>query len=879
MSRVLLAALLVAPSARAAAPPEPLPSRIAGWIDQLGDDEFLARQRAARLLRAAGERAEAALEVAARSTDPEVRRLTKPILADFQAGIYPDTPEKVVGLINQYRAVAGSEKPPILHGLLSAGPAGTRAVLKLARNERDPIVRKDAFAAIGQTVGRSAGKLLDDGNGAVLESLLELAVEGDLKTGGSHLAAYHLLLGTLPGKIAEYQKRAKDNPPGKAPNEVLVYLHRAAGDLDAAKKAAADAERNDLLEGLLFESSDWKELDRRTDFASHPQWVVAKGYRAAYARLAGNKKAADQALAEIVEKAKPVARDKGDVLLHAKALFFNGRANEALELMATAGTERRLLFECYVAQMRYKEAFALADYAEANDRPERWTLRVLEARARHALGQKAAARKLLDKAAEFKAGTASLPHLPDLIEAEAAVESRDAAFGLFARYYAATKDDTHTMAAFKALLRDHADEAMVVWYTLRGDDFKGTPADKLALVRRLFEGAATADEVTELLKTVRGRPAHGTGAEVRMKALGEACVRCKLDRLAVGCFAEAGVRGSVRVGDLMRDAKQPARAAEAYLAAYKQASESDVPGEERDGEALPSLALFLAGQALLDQGRAAEAKDRTDRAHLLLLGDVRRRMAFQRALQDRGFADASRREAGLMARLGEPVPTDDDNYYTMEGVRVLAIAAERAGESAKAADRFEQVFLGCMQPGINFTKTPAYVTVPGHLMHLRAVGLAKAGRLDEAREVASAALACWPANLDVTIGLVPALEKGGKKEDAAALYRATLEVQAAALKGFPDSPLLLNQMAWLAGCCKRDLDRAAGWARRAVDSSPKTPAYLDTLAEVLFQQGKKAEAAAAQKKAVALDPKRRYFKAQLKRIEAGDASAPLPAED
>ena len=114
-----------------------------------------------------------------------------------------------------------------------------------------------------------------------------------------------------------------------------------------------------------------------------------------------------------------------------------------------------------------------------------------------------------------------------------------------------------------------------------------------------------------------------------------------------------------------------------------------------------------------------------------------------------------------MATLGEPVPTDDGNYYTVEGTRNLSIRAEKKGELLKAADGFEQVFLGCMQPGVNFTRSPAYLSVPSHLAKLRAVGLAKAGKFDESKREASASLAAWPANLDVAIGLVPVLEKAG----------------------------------------------------------------------------------------------------------------------
>jgi cytochrome c-type biogenesis protein CcmH/NrfG len=61
--------------------------------------------------------------------------------------------------------------------------------------------------------------------------------------------------------------------------------------------------------------------------------------------------------------------------------------------------------------------------------------------------------------------------------------------------------------------------------------------------------------------------------------------------------------------------------------------------------------------------------------------------------------------------------------------------------------------------------------------------------------------------------------------------------------------------------------------------SPKTSAYQDTLAEALFQAGKKDDALAAIKRAIELDPKRRYYKEQLKRIEAGDPKVALPPEE
>src|SRR5262245_59667912 len=107
----LLLALFLAADLRAAAPPaHPLPSQIAGWITQLGDEDFQKRRAASAKLRAAGEYAEAALEKAVESDDAEVKRRARPILADLHRGIYPDTPAAVVALINKYESSTSQEK-------------------------------------------------------------------------------------------------------------------------------------------------------------------------------------------------------------------------------------------------------------------------------------------------------------------------------------------------------------------------------------------------------------------------------------------------------------------------------------------------------------------------------------------------------------------------------------------------------------------------------------------------------------------------------------------------------------------------------------------------------------------------------------------------
>jgi cytochrome c-type biogenesis protein CcmH/NrfG len=63
-----------------------------------------------------------------------------------------------------------------------------------------------------------------------------------------------------------------------------------------------------------------------------------------------------------------------------------------------------------------------------------------------------------------------------------------------------------------------------------------------------------------------------------------------------------------------------------------------------------------------------------------------------------------------------------------------------------------------------------------------------------------------------------------------------------------------------------------------VELTPKAAGTLDTLAEVHFQRGEKADALAAIGKAIEAAPKAPYFAAQKKRIEAGDPKAELPRQ-
>ena len=885
-TRLCLALLLALPSVLpAAAPPAgPTPSQIARWIEELGDDSFTAREAAMKRLARAGAAAEIPLQAALKNADAEISRRSKTLLEQFRWGIYPDTPEAVVKLIRSYQTAAGSEKRELVQKLLASGPHGCKAMTKIARYEEDPQVRKSVFADIAASIGKAAPRLIDEQKRADLEGLLEVALSGDPRSGAPHYAAYYLLTNQLPARIAEWEALAKKGGAAKAENEVLAYLYRANGDLARARKAATDAERNDLLLALLYEAADWKTL------AGHPDLIESEfeptkiGYQAAFARLSGDRKAAAASLEAIRTLAKPFTQ-RGQALPFAKVLFINGDGAAGADLMTAGDSSTRVGYDILVARHKFAAAFALVEKARKNGSEELPTLEILEARNLHLLGEKEKALAVFEKyAKKIVPGDDSLWSI-DLLESELAVGRRDAAFGVAVKILTASADNRLPERLFEKLFgKRRANDAHRLRLLLRRIDEKDDDAKIMPRLRAFLEAKATAEEIEVLfeamLRLTKKLPNLEDNAE-EWRILGDIAIAHKQQVKATHAYEKAKtLRAGIRLGDLLADQKQWRQAADAYLAAYRLGFEKPPVGRgEDEGESLPALALHLSGNALTEAGDVRAGKERVEKAHLLPLGDAEMRYDLSLALVRRGLLVAARREQGYLRRLGEPVLTEPGSYFSGEGMRAGAIDALSRKKWLEASDGFEQSFLRVLQPNMNFTRAQAYVSVPAFIFYLRARGLVAADRFDDAKVEIARSQNCVPGQVELAINLVPDLDRKGRKADADALFESSLAPYAEILKAYPRSPWALNQTAWISACCHRRLDEGLKDVRKALELDPDNSAYLDTHAEILFQSGKKAEAIVAQKKAIKLAPDRKYFVKQLKRIEAGDTKAPRPTEE
>jgi tetratricopeptide (TPR) repeat protein len=853
-----------------------LPSQIAAWIVQLGDDDPDKRQAAFNRLKAAGEYAEGALEKATQHDDAEIKRQARNLVADFRRGIYPDTPDDVVELVTKYESAA--DKRTAIRKLIAAGPHGCRALVKLARSEKDPLTRKEVFVAVLSQLGAAVPALMEFNNLAALESLMELVVQGDVSLAATHFAAFHLLNGSLTRQIAQIEEQ----PKTRREYELLVYLHRANGDLDKALAAAKKADRDELVASVLYEKGDWKALNDNPKLIDSSDRARYLGYRAAYARLVGDEKSFLAVIKEMLDLAKTIEQSKGNLHPLAKAFWLNGRHTDALALFTKRQTAIKLQYDLMAARFQFADAAKVAEDAVKNRYADHQVIELAHARTLHGLGEK-------DKAlAILKRHTEQLKHSLDsdwpaaLVETELAIGRREQAFAVAVKILSTRNDGALSARVFDKLFGDRAEEAASLWTLLLRPPNKRDHPAAMKTLRELLDGKGTKQDVERLIAGASNTPqsARQDQESAHWIAAGDAAVRCGQESLAADCFRKAkALRGTLRLGDMEAKKAEWLKASILYLQAYKQglkelAQDKVGYGTWRESDA--ALALYLYGHALVNAGFERDGRRRMEQAHLLPLGNSELRFHLMRELSKRGFQQAAAREQLYLRRLSEAMLIEPYSYGA-EGFRYAGLDLVKK-DPLKAADEFEKSFLRVLQPDLNFGRNVAYVTVPAYLFRVRAVGLAKAGRYDDALHEAKRCGEVQPGDVDLARQLIPLLEAGKRKNDADELYKTTKAVYEAIVKDHPKSALALNQLAWLAATCRRDLKDGLASARKAVELAPDNAGYYDTLAEVLFQLGKKDDAIEAQKKAIKLEPKRAEFVKQLKRIEAGDPKAPREEE-
>ena len=146
----------------------------------------------------------------------------------------------------------------------------------------------------------------------------------------------------------------------------------------------------------------------------------------------------------------------------------------------------------------------------------------------------------------------------------------------------------------------------------------------------------------------------------------------------------------------------------------------------------------------------------------------------------------------------------------------------------------------------------------------------KEKKAQEALTKAYEILAITPHIYDFHVGVVNSLKKAGFVKESDEYYQKYMNHYEKMIEFSDINSTALNDWAWSAALCDRNLQLAEKRSRLAVKLAPGNANLLDTLAEVLFRQGRVEEAVKTQEKASQLAPLSKYssFRSKLTRFKA-----------
>jgi tetratricopeptide (TPR) repeat protein len=925
--------ILVGQAGAIGPPHKPSAADIARAIRELGDDSFTVRERASRLLSAAGRAAEPALMAAKSNRDPEVVSRCETILDQFKWGLYPDTPADIHKLVHDYRLLSdepsferNSHDPRIkraIERLSEKGQPGYRALYKIAladEVEQGAIYDELVWAvhrecqrwveACGSEAAPGAGALGKelssqallrrdrqrpslDGMAAALDWGPATPEDCKPQSLAFRLIRSKALLAMMGGDLDRQLERSQNEMSTSLPKQrafEAAILARAAGNSAMAAGLAESSGDPALIKSMLREKRDWQSLwqksqaaERSGDLTYTPLTnadepapeprIIALGERAALARRVGETRLFENLIAELKQFDTKDPPKEQKITCQVNALLGNEKIVDAIHLLRQAGNVDGAI-DLLLLQLRYREALQLAASDSATGRD--WKADLAQARVWSAAGEPDKATPIFRRALAEMERQELHEHEQDWIDAVFESGRRDL---LLAEAGHLRLDNEHSIRLLlRRLFPDDAEEAWVWWRVLLTDGTGGGPQKTLKRIEDLLQRRATVAEIQSYV------------AGPQQAMIRAAVPAAELQRAIANAYHAIGrddlVAGMIRIvdkskcerdqliwlGDVAAARREWLSAAGDYDLAWRKwpRNGADHASEER---AMAALALYLEGQALTRAGQTGRGNRLMELSHWLPLADEDARVMFIDKLQARHEEEAAYREMELVSKIGVP---GSDNTWRAHLAMARACLAKKNYRAA--ADLREMVFLERM----HWTSSQGfdwYLASSSSLHQCLAHVHLQAGRIKECIEEAVRAEAASPADVDLAITLCPELTRCGHAAEADHLYRRMFERYKKVSTEYPGSAELHNALAWLAARCHRDLDEALSHARRAVELAPQHPEFIDTLAEAQFQSGNRSEAIESARHCVRLDPHRNYYKKQLARMEEGNVNADVPPAD
>lgn len=816
----------------------------AAWVKNLSHPSYQERETASRELWILGEEVRPLLEEASKSKNPETAYRAREILHKLDLFIRPDTEPELVKLIEEYRSASADDRRAIFQQIraLRAWPQ----LLRLYATETDDYIRKTYAPSMSAIAMQSAREEILKGNPKAAIELLKMAPSDEKSLNA--LAFFHY----VNGSIQDEWNKAKAGE-GKDAAQWRLALARAMGDLGAAIRAAELADERPTSAALAALNGDpipWLmiagELPRNEHNDIYPLYLELARKRWLGQELD------DLLLREL--SGKLISSSTRVKSLAMNSLFLLGRSDLAEPAFAKSSPINA--FRHYLALERIDEALDVLGLNKDVSKNLEWVNERI--------------RSL--KSEQIDEGLASTEQTEELVAYLGFLESRgltEEAYQLCrpALLELAEKHDS-VFVELMASLMVQIGGCPVLSFRLgtdwagdnegRWDDFRlevfdadGNGERWWRWMAKLDPNAQFADRMRGLMSLYRMGPdpkrLRDRWVDLAWKHIdADGEERDELVNLLSQLETNVGhVSGGLKAWEALPDDQKNVvywgQRVVHLSAANRWAEAADtilnmMDDAQKAGRTMPAELYAYAASALRKAGRLDEAKEYDKWVNQLALGqpDTMRQIA-------NGYVyglDFERANLWWerMAFFADPEEDDYESFMQLYGDSLM-----HQGQWARAAAVMELVTSAHAESNYRFPFPLTYTH-----QRLKADMCRGLSQLDDDRAGAIELLReCHREYM--TDGVLadffyPSLRKEGLikyHDEWFALSWAQFEKS---MKRFPGAHNTANTAAWFASRAQRQLDKSEVYLKSALVQYPYQPAYLDTMAEIQFAKGNRAEA-------------------------------------
>ncbi len=335
----------------------------------LGDESYQIREEATKGLWMLGEVGIAAIREGVETDDPEVAHRSRILLRRILTGITPDTPPKVVDLVQRYFRLGVAGKKAVFQELLEA--EAYVQMLRIYRFEEDEESRAECAELVEKAVLPLVNKQLVGGNLDQAEAVLRLAPASD--ENNRRLACLLRVQNKLEHEMSVVSESIGYRADGKvteASREVAnrhLALLRSRGQYVEARQLAEKMGRSDIVAVMaLFEGDPGPYLEWYMDRPNESAIVRAHA-ETVLKRWQLNHEEANRLMRQMAEEAAGGVDERREAML---SLLLNGNVGAGLPLVFRSNKDAA--FTYYETVEQPEKAVEVYGYVGTAEEKAQW---------------------------------------------------------------------------------------------------------------------------------------------------------------------------------------------------------------------------------------------------------------------------------------------------------------------------------------------------------------------------------------------------------------------------------------------------------------------------------------------------------------------------